>query len=917
MRFSPILLLAIPGVTSAATLTVGAAGYVTINDALDAAADGDVIEVEAGDYPETLYIDVDVDIIGLGGVAGNSLSGTGAPAIHVDDATVGLTGFTLNPTADRGVLVENGSTFTGTDLDISGFSIFGMEEGPALSSTDSEVTLTDVIFDGNSGDIDGGAVALRDSLGVFTRVTITNTVSGRDGALAIDFADLFLDDSLFEGNDADRNAGAIEVDNDSSATITATDFIDNTSSEDGGAISAEGGGLLVVDACTFDANIASDGNATGSGGAIHVWQGTDLDLSNSAFDANSAELDGGALDLEDGTYSLRDNTFSENTATDLGGAIHIEVEGDLSIDGDIFDSNSAEWAGALYIRNETVADVAFASFIGNTAIERGGAIRAMQEGIGALTVSFSSFDLNTSGTTGGAISVATGFGGNGQFAAVNNSFSGNAAVTSGGALYLDEVDDIYAEANIFCANDGGFEGGAAGVVDAGDGINEWVGNLVAENVSSSFGGGLRFDNAGPPYLANNTFVGNGSNDGGHVRAFQTSPDLVNNIFMDATDGDGVTQSNSNGARDYNLWFNNTTDDVGDQLNAGDLGNNAVFSDPDLMAYSADGDCSNDDFSLDVGSPAIDAGDPSIYDRDGSTSDIGAFGGPSGLPQDSDGDGFNELQDCDDSDAAVNPAAAEVCDGIDNDCDGRTDGADAAGAVAWYPDADADGYGDDAGEVFACYDPGGMANAGGDCDDADPGVNPGEVEICDGLDQNCDGDVDEGVRIAWYEDLDGDGFGGGDIQIWDCEGTSGLVDVGGDCDDDESAINPGAAEVCDDIDNNCDGDVDEDLDRIWYEDADDDGFGVWETAVEDCGTVDGHSLEAGDCDDTDDTIYPGADEVLGDDIDQDCDGEADGAGEGNNGGKKDKDDGGCGCDNSSGSQSWIALLGGLLFLRRRR
>jgi MYXO-CTERM domain-containing protein len=101
-------------------------------------------------------------------------------------------------------------------------------------------------------------------------------------------------------------------------------------------------------------------------------------------------------------------------------------------------------------------------------------------------------------------------------------------------------------------------------------------------------------------------------------------------------------------------------------------------------------------------------------------------------------------DCDDTDAGVNPAATEVCDGVDNDCDGEIDPPDAEGALTLYADADLDGYGaDGAAGITGCSEEPGLAATGGDCDDADPLVHPDAEELCQGLDDDCDGDVDEG------------------------------------------------------------------------------------------------------------------------------------------------------------------------------
>jgi len=924
IRFSTILLAAIPGISSAATLTVGPAQpYATISDAILAASNGDVIEVEAGDYPETLAINVDVEIVGLGGLATTSLSGVGAPAVAVDGAIARLTGFTINPTADRGVVVRNGAEFTGTDLDISGFSIDAYNAGAAVLADASMVTLVDVVMDGNDGGGDAGAAAFFDSVGSFTRVTVTRSTAGADGAVGVYASDLFIEDSTFEDNVAADDGGAFDIDLGSAVIFTTSTFADNSAIDAGGAITAQQGVDLVLIDCTFDGNVASDGpGSNSSGGAVRVRFTSNLTMSGTTFTNNTAEGDGGAIRLEDGNHDLSGNTFTDNASVaELGGAIAAAAGADVTSDGDTFDDNNADLGGAFYLTDEGDADFTNAVFTGNIATSRGGAIRWNPNSPdGSLNLAFSSFDGNIAGTTGGAVAVNNfGGGGSSPFTSIANVFTNNASTESGGAIYLSAMGDIYAEANTFCANDATLEGGAA-FVDGGATTNhEWYGNLFIDNVSADDGGGLAFDDADQPQVVNNTFAGNSGANGGHISSANgTNPDLWNNIFSDAPAGDGVQQSNTGGSRDYNLWFNNTSSDVGGALNNGDLGGNAVFADPQFIAYSADGDCSNDDFHVDPASPAVDGGDPGLDDRDGSPSDIGAYGGPNGQPNDADGDGFNELVDCDDNDAAVNPDAAEICDGIDNNCNGETDLASAAGAVPWYTDGDGDGFGDINSEVLACYDPGGMIPDGGDCDDANVDIGPNMPELCDGIDQDCDGLVDDGVTIAWYDDADGDGFGGGTIVLFNCYGAAGLVEGGEDCDDTNGDIHPDATEVCDAADNNCDGDIDEGLQDTWYEDADDDGFGIWDSTVMDCDEVDGFSLEAGDCNDDDETIYPGADEVEGDAIDQDCDGVADGANDGVNsgGGGKGKDDGGCGCDSSTGSPGWLVLLAGLLAVRRR-
>jgi hypothetical protein len=169
--------------------------------------------------------------------------------------------------------------------------------------------------------------------------------------------------------------------------------------------------------------------------------------------------------------------------------------------------------------------------------------------------------------------------------------------------------------------------------------------------------------------------------------------------------------------------------------------------------------------------------------------------------DADGDGYTSDVDCNDNNASIHPGATEVCNGVDDNCNGSVDEGF---------DKDGDGF----------------TTCGGDCNDANPAIRPGATEVCNSIDDDCDGLIDEGF------DQDGDGY----------------TTCGGDCNDANPQIHPNQPELCNGIDDNCNGQVDEAFD------ADGDGY----TAC------------AGDCNDGNAAIHPGAVEVC-DGLDDDCDG----------------------------------------------
>ncbi len=217
-------------------------------------------------------------------------------------------------------------------------------------------------------------------------------------------------------------------------------------------------------------------------------------------------------------------------------------------------------------------------------------------------------------------------------------------------------------------------------------------------------------------------------------------------------------------------------------------------------------------------------------------------------KDADNDGFDSKADCDDDDANVNPDAIEICDAVDNNCDGQID---EGVKEVFYRDLDGDGYGDAVTEAEYCSAPADHVSLSGDCNDTDADFHPGasETDCTDPNDYNCDGSVG-------YADVDGDGLAA-------CE----------DCNDGDADIFAGANETCDDKDNDCDGEVDENpIDgTTFYIDHDNDGFGDPSDtySIMACGDAPtGYVADNTDCNDLAATAYPGADEVC-DGIDNDC------------------------------------------------
>lgn len=234
------------------------------------------------------------------------------------------------------------------------------------------------------------------------------------------------------------------------------------------------------------------------------------------------------------------------------------------------------------------------------------------------------------------------------------------------------------------------------------------------------------------------------------------------------------------------------------------------------------------------------------------------------------EGFaSNKDDCDDNNNQINPAGTEQCNEVDDNCDQNID---EGIELVYYIDADQDFWGDpNASIIGGCTAPSGYVSNNGDCDDSSDLISPAGTESCNGVDDNCDLSIDEGVLLTFYQDNDLDGFGG-NTEVMACEITSGLSANNTDCNDTNGAVKPGATEVCNSIDDDCDNSVDEGLLLSFFLDNDLDGYGS-NTIIYACSAGPGKVYNHNDCNDNNAAVNPGATEVCNG-IDDDCDNKVD-------------------------------------------
>jgi PKD-like domain/Secretion system C-terminal sorting domain/Putative metal-binding motif len=705
-------------------------------------------------------------------------------------------------------------------------------------------------------------------------------------------------------NNAAINPGATEVCN------TIDDDCDGTADD----------GLTFV---TYYADADNDtyGNAASSvstcnGAPVgYVADATDCDDNNAAINPGAAEVCNNIDDncnglTDDGLtfvtyYADADNDTYGNAASSVSTCNGAPV-GYVAVAGDCDDNNAAINPGAAEVCNSIDDDcdgstdegLVFADYYADLDLDTyGGALLGnfCAAPVGSVTVGgdcddnnaavnpgaaevCNNIDDNCNGLTDDGLTFVT------YYADADNDTYGNAASsvsTCNGApvgyvAVAGDCDDNNAAVNPgaaeVCNN---IDDNCNGLTDDGltfltyyvDADGDGFGDASATGVSSCtpiFGS-----------VTNNTDCNDASNS-----IFPGAPEQCNNIDDDC-DGqtdEGVTVSTWYADADGDTYGNaavsvtNCAQPVGYVLNSTDCDDNNAAVNPGALEVcnSIDDDC---DGSTDEGVTSTFYADADGDTYGDASVSVQACSAPVGYVADA--------TDCNDANAAVNPGATEVCNSIDDDCDGSTD----EGVLStFYADADGDTYGDASVTVQACSAPVGYVADATDCNDANAAVNPGATEVCNSIDDDCDGSTDEGVLNTYYADADADNYGNSAVTATGCSAPVGYVAVAGDCDDNNAAVNPGAAEVCNNIDDNCNGLTDDGLPTFtYYADVDADTYGDASNSVTTCATSlpVGYVSNSTDCDDNNAAVNPGATEICGNLIDDNCDGSI---------------DEGCGCSN---------------------
>ncbi len=580
-------------------VTVCATGgtWSTIQDGVDNAATGFTVVVCAGTYTEEVVVpDADLWLVSEAGSAGTTIDADGSGrAITLSAGSLTLEGFTLTggDTDDGGGLACDGASLELVDVAAHDNTVSG--DGGGLHAADCVLDVAGSSFTDNTGTAGGGLYAYGGS-GVISDSLFSGNRAREEGGGAWITASHELTGNTFDDNEADEpsesgygpGSGGGGLLYYGSGDITDNTFSNNTSDYHGGGAYVIGHSGL-IDGNTFDSNViyedgagfycnqcsgtfsnnlVTDNDAGDDGGGVRIFV-SNMVITDNTFDSNVCGDDGGGLKMSHDANYVADNTFTGNDAGDAGGAVELDNDA-TPITGNTFTNNTAYNGGAIHSwLNEDVMTWSDNVFDQNTSTGCGGAIGIDNDPY-TVTITTSTFTDNH-GRDGGAICVA-----DAPYDSYGNQYTSFVAITN----------------SVFTGNTCTSEGGAMDLAAA----EVTVANVVGHANDCADGAFLTIDNGGVVEVVNTIAT---SNLGGAAYDYEggTLTVTYGNVYGNDED------------------FHSMTDATGTS------GNVAV--DPDFV------DAEGGDFRLASTSALIDAGDPSVLDVDGSTSDMGAYGGPLG------------------------------------------------------------------------------------------------------------------------------------------------------------------------------------------------------------------------------------------------------------------------------------------------
>jgi len=745
------LITVITSTAFGATLSVsadGSASYSTIQDAIDAASNGDTISLAAGEYNDPFdFSGKSLTIVGSG-VEGTLIDGRGEydQLIWADDGEdVRFEALTLSNTYHQGIVLVDGS------LEAEDVVFYDMGSpdmyGGAISATDATITISSCVFEDNIG-YDGGAIHASGSMSLY--IEDTRFESNRGFGYTAREVDIEVDEETGEVlsstvvvQERQGRGGAIHASGTGSVNIINSEFIDNRSRWVGGAVALRTfDGTANIDGSWFENNRSTRSH----GGAIAAWMaGPDvyefeefaevfntLTITGTTFMGNMTPSNSGGAIYAEGDFSgpvrleIDDSDFLHNESGNDGGAIWAKrMYDEVIINDSVFDLNEARYGGALGFNQQVLFTGTNLDISSNTASTSGGGLYAVDSVMVMLVDSKIRGNRARTSQGGGVygayldetypakflrVTVSDNSsaleGGGVHYQSVVNStieeslIEGNEAGNNsfGGGLFADNSAYVKIRNTMLRSNTAHYGGGAY-INDNADG-SDFFNNIFLDNDART-GGGFALCNSPYTLFYNNTVAGNRAMYESSGAAFYNSQvDFRNNIFAHNTGGAALHMYDLNSAfyaeLSHNNFYNNSPLDLGGELELSvleDDGNMAL--DPHFAHYAPDLPGDEASMVLAASSPLIDAGDPLILDWDGTDSDVGAYGGDYLIVEDRDGDGHLSDVDCDDDDPTIYPGAEEVWyDGRNSDC-------------AYSSDYDADGDG-------VLHPTGG----GTDCDDTD-------------------------------------------------------------------------------------------------------------------------------------------------------------------------------------------------------